>query len=88
MRGQHLVLIKREGVLFYLWLWLTDKHHRQATLLSVRFEEDEKRLAKLMAAVDAINAKFGVACFGPSPRVQQRRMGNEGRLAVFYNRCK
>ncbi len=46
----------RAGVMLFE---LTDKHHRQATLLPVRSEEDEKRQAKLMAVMDGINAKFG-----------------------------
>ncbi|MBO4314009.1 MAG: Y-family DNA polymerase [Desulfovibrio sp.] len=46
----------RAGVMLFE---LTDKHHRQATLLPIRSEEDEKRQAKLMAVMDGINAKFG-----------------------------
>ncbi len=46
----------RAGVMLFE---LTDRHHRQATLLPVRTEEEEKRQAKLMAAMDEINAKFG-----------------------------
>ena len=42
----------RAGVMLFE---LTDKHHRQATLLPVRSEEDEKRQAKLMAVMDGIN---------------------------------
>ena len=38
---------------------ITDRRHRQATILPVRSEADEKRQSTLMAVMDGVNAKYG-----------------------------
>ena len=46
----------RAGVMLFE---ISDGSHRQAMLLPIRSEEEEKRRARLMAVMDGVNAKYG-----------------------------